>query len=243
LLQPVAQTLLSVLAFFTHSPLKGEQEGVSILKLCISHHHSFSLILNFKSNYFIFHKIIRFNSSITHKPNTKAMKLSFAVIFALILLAGTAYSQQKIGYVDSKVILETLQDARDAQTNLDNLVQKWKLELQAINDSLVIMKDDYDKKKLILTEKIKTQMESDIKLQEQKLTDFKQNKFGENGEYFQKQTELMKPVQDRVFKAIQDVAKEGGYDFVIDRSTQLMLLYMNDRYDLTQKVIKNLEAQ
>ncbi|HAX50266.1 MAG TPA: OmpH family outer membrane protein [Ignavibacteria bacterium] len=171
------------------------------------------------------------------------MKLSFAVIFALILLAGTAYSQQKIGYVDSKVILETLQDARDAQTNLDNLVQKWKLELQAINDSLVIMKDDYDKKKLILTEKIKTQMEADIKLQEQKLTDFKQNKFGENGEYFQKQTELMKPVQDRVFKAIQDVAKEGGYDFVIDRSTQLMLLYMNDRYDLTQKVIKNLEAQ
>ncbi len=171
------------------------------------------------------------------------MKLSFAVIFALILLAGTAYSQQKIGYVDSKVILATLQDARDAQTNLDNLVQKWKLELQAINDSLVIMKDDYDKKKLILTEKIKTQMEADIKLQEQKLTDFKQNKFGENGEYFQKQTELMKPVQDRVFKAIQDVAKEGGYDFVIDRSTQLMLLYMNDRYDLTQKVIKNLEAQ
>ena len=171
------------------------------------------------------------------------MKLSFAVIFALILLVGTAYSQQKIGYVDSKVILETLQDARDAQTNLDNLVQKWKLELQAINDSLVIMKDDYDKKKLILTDKIKTQMEADIKLQEQKLTDFKQNKFGENGEYFQKQTELMKPVQDRVFKAIQDVAKEGGYDFVIDRSTQLMLLYMNDRYDLTQKVIKNLESQ
>ena len=171
------------------------------------------------------------------------MKLSFAVIFALIFLAGTAYSQQKIGYVDSKVILETLQDARDAQTNLDNMVQKWKLELQAINDSLVIMKDDYDKKKLILTDKIKTQMEADIKLQEQKLTDFKQNKFGESGEYFQKQTELMKPVQDRVFKAIQDVAKEGGYDFVIDRSTQLMLLYMNDRYDLTQKVIKNLESQ
>ena len=53
----------------------------------------------------------------------------------------------------------------------------------------------------------------------------------------------MKPVQDRVFKAIQDVAKEGGYDFVIDRSTQLMLLYMNDRYDLTQKVIKKLETQ
>lgn len=171
------------------------------------------------------------------------MKLSFAVIFALILFAGASYGQQKIGYVDSKVILETLQDARDAQTNLDNMVQKWKLELQGLNDSLLIMKDDYDKKKLILTEKIKQQKEEEIKVQEQKITDFKQNKFGESGEYFQKQTELMKPVQDRVFKAIQDVAKEGGYDFVIDRSTQLMLLYMNDRYDLTQKVIKKLEAQ
>ncbi|NOS86913.1 MAG: OmpH family outer membrane protein [Ignavibacteria bacterium] len=171
------------------------------------------------------------------------MKLSFAVIFALILIAGSAYGQQKIGYVDSKVILESLQDARDAQTNLDNMVQKWKLELQSLNDSLLIMKDDYDKKKLILTEKIKQQKEEEIKLQDQKITDFKQNKFGESGEYFQKQTELMKPVQDRVFKAIQDVAKEGGYDFVIDRSTQLMLLYMNDRYDLTQKVIKKLEAQ
>lgn len=171
------------------------------------------------------------------------MKLSFAAIFALILIAGSAFGQQKIGYVDSKVILETLQDARDAQTNLDNMVQKWKLELQSLNDSLLILKDDYDKKKLILTEKIKQQKEEEIKLQEKKITDFKQNKFGESGEYFQKQTELMKPVQDRVFKAIQDVAKEGGYDFVIDRSTQLMLLYMNDRYDLTQKVIKKLESQ
>ncbi len=171
------------------------------------------------------------------------MKLSFAVIIALIMFAAAANAQQKIGYVDSKVILENMQDARDAQTNLDGLVNKWKIELQSYNDSLLIMKDDYDKKKLILTEKIKTQKEEEIKLQEKKVADFKQQKFGENGEYFQKQTELMKPVQDRVFKAIQDVAREGGYDFVIDRSTQLMLLYMNDRYDLTQKVIKKLETQ
>lgn len=171
------------------------------------------------------------------------MKLSFAVIIALIMFAAAVNAQQKIGYVDSKVILENMQDARDAQTNLDGLVNKWKIELQSYNDSLLIMKDDYDKKKLILTEKIKTQKEEEIKLQEKKVADFKQQKFGENGEYFQKQTELMKPVQDRVFKAIQDVAREGGYDFVIDRSTQLMLLYMNDRYDLTQKVIKKLETQ
>ena len=176
------------------------------------------------------------------------MKLTAAItkggilLFFLLFTAG-ADSQQKIGYVDSKVILETLQDAKDAQTNLDNFVTKWRGDLQLLNDSLVFLKDDFEKKKLILTEKIRRQKEEEIKNMEKKIADFRQQKFGENGEYFQKQNELMKPVQDRVFKAIQDVAKEGGYDFVIDRSTQLLLLYMNDRYDLTQKVIKKLEEQ
>lgn len=172
----------------------------------------------------------------------KSVYLSL-IFCGLALFTTTAFSQQKIGYVDSKVILETIQDAKDAQTNLDNIVQKWKLELQQLNDSLIMMKDDFEKKKLILTEKIRQQKEDEIKLTEKRISEYKQGKFGENGEYFQKQSELMKPVQDRVFKAIQDVAKEGGYDFVIDRSSQLMLLYMNDKYDLTQKVVKKLETQ
>jgi outer membrane protein len=172
----------------------------------------------------------------------KSLSLSL-ILLGLALLSASAFSQQKIGYVDSKVILETIQDAKDAQTNLDNLVQKWKLELQQQNDSLILMKDDFEKKKLILTEKIRQQKEDEIKATEKRISDFRQGKFGESGEYFQKQSELMKPVQDRIFKAIQDVAKEGGYDFVIDRSSQLMLLYMNDKYDLTQKVVKKLEAQ
>jgi outer membrane protein len=165
------------------------------------------------------------------------------ILFACITSHNSVFAQQKFGYVDSKIILETIQDAKDAQATLDNFVQKWKLELQALNDSLVILKEDYERKKLILTEKVRQQMEEDIKKQENKINEFKQQKFGERGEYFQKQSELMKPVQDRVFKAIQDVAREGGYDFVIDRSSQLMLLYMNDKYDLTQKVIKKLESQ
>lgn len=171
------------------------------------------------------------------------MKTKLIVLIALMFLSAAANAQQKIGYVDSKLIVETLQDGRDAQTNLDNLIQKWKIELQSLNDSLLLLQDDFDKKKLILTEKVREQKEDEIKVKEKAIADFKQLKFGENGEYFQKQNELMKPVQDRIFKAIQDVAKEGGFDFVIDRSSQLMLLYMNDRYDLTQRVINKLETQ
>lgn len=164
-------------------------------------------------------------------------------LFLFLFLYSLIYSQQKIGYIDSKVIMENFQDARDAQTNLDNLVTRWKGELQAMNDSLILMKEDFERKKLILTDNIRKQKEDEIKILEKRIADFKQEKFGENGEYFKKQSEFMKPVQDRIFKAIQDVAREGNYDFVIDRSTQLLLLYMNDKYDLTQKVIKKLESQ
>jgi len=170
------------------------------------------------------------------------MKIKAFLLIALLLLSAEIFAQAKIGYVDSKVIIENMQDAKDAQVNLDNLVSIWKSEIQQMNDSLVLIKDDYEKKKIILTENVKKQKEEGIKGLEIRITEFKLAKFGENGEYFQKQNELMKPVQDKMFKAIQDVAKEGDYDYVFDRSSQLMLLFMNEKYDLTQKVIKKLET-
>jgi outer membrane protein len=171
------------------------------------------------------------------------MKIKVIFLFILLFISSKAFSQAKIGYVDSKVILEKMQDASDAQKNLDNFVTLWKAEVQHMNDSLASIKDDYDKKKLILTDNAKKQREDGIANLEKKISDYKLSKFGENGEYFQKQNELMKPVQDKIFKAIQDVAKEGSYDFVFDRSSEIILLYMNEKYDLTSKVIKKLEVQ
>jgi len=171
------------------------------------------------------------------------MKHTLICLIIIFAASSGLFAQQKIGYVDSKVIIESMQDAKDAQTNLDNIVGQWKNELKQLTDSLALLKDDYEKKKLVLTETSRKQREDDIKALEKKIEDYKLQKFGDNGEYFQKQNELMKPVQDKVFKAIQDVAKDGDYDFIIDRSSQLLLLYMNEKYDLTQKVIKKLEGK
>ncbi len=165
------------------------------------------------------------------------------IFFALIFFSGLLFSQAKIGYVDTKIIIDNLQDAKDAQTNLDNIVQKWKGELQNLNDSLALMKEDFEKKKLILTDNVRKQKEEEIKSLEKHVLDFKTGKFGENGEYFQKQNEFMKPVQDRIFKAIQDVSREGDYDYVFDRSSSLTFLFYNEKYDLTQKVLRKLETQ
>lgn len=173
--------------------------------------------------------------------NIKKSVLFFCMLFALFNLKPEIFAQTKVGYIDSKRIIDAMQDSRDAKLRLDNLVTEWQGELKVLQDSLKFIKDDYEKKKLILTDQLKQQTEAQITGLETAVTNFKIQKFGENGEYFQKQTEFMKPVQDRIFKAIETVAKDGGYDYVFDRSSDIMLLYVNENYDLTAKVIKEIE--
>jgi outer membrane protein len=152
-------------------------------------------------------------------------------------------SQTKVGYIDSKKIIDNMQEAKDAKQKLDNLVADWQKELSVMQDSLKLVKDDYDKKKLILSDQMKTQIEKQIKDIETSITNFKTQKFGENGDYFQKQTEFMKPVQDRIFKAIETVANKEDYDYVFDRNSDLLLLFVNEKYDLTAKVQKIIEGK
>lgn len=167
-----------------------------------------------------------------------------ALIFsALVLSSSISFSQTKVGYIDSKKIMESMQESRDAKLRLDNLVAQWQSDLKVLQDSLKSMKEDYEKKKLILTDQLKQQSEKKISDLEADVSNFKIQKFGENGEYFQKQKEYMKPVQDRIFKAIETVAKDGSFDYVFDRSSDIILLYVNESYDLTIKVINEIAGK
>jgi len=165
------------------------------------------------------------------------------ILFAVAFLAKDSGAQTKVGYIDSKKIMDNLQEARDAKMKLDNIVADWQKELTSLQDSLKKIKDDYDKKKLILTDQMKTQKEKEISDLDAFITSYKTRKFGDGGEYFTKQTEVMKPVYDRIFKAIETVAKDGNYDYVFDRSSDLMLLFVNEKYDLTAKVVKVIEGK
>jgi len=151
--------------------------------------------------------------------------------------------QTKVGYIDSKKIVDNMQEAKDAKSKLDNLILDWQKELTTLQDSVKKMKDDFDKKKLILTEQLKQQREKEITDLDLFISEFKTKKFGDGGEYIQKQTEFMKPVYDRIFNAIQIVANEGDYDYVFDRTSDLMLLFVNEKYDLTAKVMRVVEGK
>jgi len=169
-------------------------------------------------------------------------RLLFAVCSVLVLGTLTAQGQMKIGHVSTEAIMKQLPDAQDAQKQLDALTASWQEELNKMQDDWKKKYDDYDKKKLIMTDQRRADAERELRELDQKMADFRNQKFGQNGELFAKQNELMKPVQDRVFKAIQDVAVEEGYDYVFDKSGEILLMYANPKYDLTDKVLEKLKV-
>lgn len=170
------------------------------------------------------------------------MKNVMISMVAVSLLCGVAVAQQKIGHVSSEAIMKQLADAQDAQKQLDALVVEWQNELNKMQQDWQKKFDDYDQKKLIMTDARRADAERELRELDQRIADYRGQKFGQNGELFQKQNELMKPVQDRVFKAIQDVAKEEGYDYVLDKSGEILMMYANEKNDLTLKVLEKLQA-
>jgi outer membrane protein len=170
-------------------------------------------------------------------------KIPAIVVLLMLLCMVQARAQMKIAYFNSDAVMKQLPDAQDAQKQLDQFVADWQQELNKMQDEWKKKFDDYDKRKLIMTEQRRADAERELREMDQKIVDFRTQKFGQNGELFNKQNELMKPVQDRVFKAVQDVAHEDGYDYVFDKSGDILLMYANEKYDLTQKIFAKLKVQ
>ncbi|MBK7378873.1 MAG: OmpH family outer membrane protein [Ignavibacteriales bacterium] len=172
------------------------------------------------------------------------MKKIFLLITCVFLFfAGSSIAQLKIGYVDSDTIMENLPDAQDANQKLDALVKEWQTELSKLEQEWKTKYDDYDKRKLIMTDQTRAETEQELIKLEKQVGEFREKKFGNNGELFQKQDEIMKPVQNKVFNAITDIAKEEELDFVFDRSGDVLLLYAKEEYDITAKVLERLKLE
>ena len=170
-------------------------------------------------------------------------KFILFLLGGLFILAGNSLAQLKIGYVDSKTIMDNLPDAQDARQKLDALIQDWQKELGDLQSQWQTKYDDYQKRKLIMTDQTRSDMEAELVKLEQQITDYREKKFGTNGELFQKQEEVMKPIQNRVFDTIKKVAEEEDLDFVFDRSGDVMLLYAKEEYDITNKVLDKLKLE
>ncbi len=156
-----------------------------------------------------------------------------------ILFTASAYSQ-RFGYVDTEYILDLMPEYRSAQKQLDQLSEDWQKEVEKKQLAVDKMYRDFQAEQVLLTEDLRKKREEEIKNKEKELKEFRAQKFGYEGELFKKRQELVKPIQDRVFDAIQKVAKQSALDFIFAKSGEFIMLYSNAKYDKSDEVLAEL---
>jgi len=163
----------------------------------------------------------------------------------MILISSTvvfAQSPQKIGFVDSQVILTQLPEAIKAQSDLDALTSKWSNQVDSMKMALQQQYADVQKQLATMTDEQKQLKQKELIDKEQQIYAFQNQKFGQpNGEIYQKQDTIFEPVKKKIYAAIEQVAKEEGMQFVFDKSGDILLLYADSAFDITFKVLDSLK--
>lgn len=165
------------------------------------------------------------------------------ILSILLITSSISFAQLKIGYIDSDAIMDNLPDVQDARQKLDASIQEWQSELNKLEADWKAKYDDYEKRKLIMTDQTRSETEAALVQLETQIAQYREKKFGTNGELFLKQDELMKPVQNKIFVALKEIAEEDDYDFVFDRSGDIMILFAKEQYDLTAQVLEKLKLK
>lgn len=168
-------------------------------------------------------------------------KLIIISLLSFFFISSNVYSQLKIGYVDSETIMSKLPDAQDAQKRIDTQIEEWQKEISEMQKDWKEKYDDYERRKLIMGNQKRADVEKELVELEEQIENFRQSKFGVNGELYKKQDEFMKPIQNQVFTAIEEVAVDKELDFVFDRSGDLIFLYAKEEYDITDEVLSKLQ--
>jgi outer membrane protein len=166
----------------------------------------------------------------------KSIKSLFAIIAIMVLSLGTAKAQ-KYAYVDTQYILENIPEYKTAQQTLDNLSLTWQKEIEdkyAIIDKLY---KAYQAEQVLLTDEMKKRRQDEIQQKEKDVKDLQKQRFGYEGDLFKKKQELVKPIQDKIYNAVKKLATEQSYAVIFDKSSDLIMLYTNPKYDKSDEVL------
>jgi len=170
------------------------------------------------------------------------------VLFTLILFSSISLfgQAQKIGFVDSQVILSQYAPAIKAQSDLDALAAKWTASRDSMVQALQADYGNYEQQKAMMTpdKQRETEQEQTLVRNQQQIQAFEQQKFAQpNGELFQKNEEMLKPIKEKVIATIEEIAKEEGMKFMFDKTGDVLLLYADVEYDMTFKVLDRLRKK
>ena len=171
------------------------------------------------------------------------MKKGVFIISICFLAFNIGFSQSKnirIGYIDMEYILEKMPDYANAKNQLEEKAQKWKQEIEIKKAALLKLQESLKTEKVLLTKELIDEREEEIAFQTKELVDFQQKKFGPNGDLVNQKTVLVKPIQDQVFNAVQDIAEAKKYDYIFDKSSDLTILFASKRLDISDQIIRKL---
>ena len=165
------------------------------------------------------------------------------LILVLLFTTTNFWSQrgQIIAYIDMEYILENVPEYMQAQNTLDNKVAKWKNNLDKQARHIEVLKSDLANEKAILTKDLIEEKEEEIEIKLVELKRLESLYFGPNGDMFLVRKQLVKPIQDQVYNAIQSIAARKKYDFVFDKSSELVMLYSNKKYDISELVLSTID--
>ena len=156
------------------------------------------------------------------------------------LLTASASLAQKYAIIDTRYILDKMPDYSQAQKQLDGIAADWKKDIDAKQLSLDKMYKDYEAEQVMLSEDLKKKREDQLFLKEKELRDLQRQRFGFEGDLFKKRQELIKPIQDKVYNAVQKISVQRGYDFVLDKSEGITIIFADPKLDKSEDVLKEL---
>ena len=165
----------------------------------------------------------------------KKLLLSFVIFMAVGI---TVHAQQHYCIIDSKYILEKIDDYKDAQTKLDNISKAWQDEIDTKMAEVDKMYKGYQAERPMLSDELRKKREDEIVYKEKTAKDLQKQRFGYEGDLFKKRQEFIKPIQDKVFNAVQKMASTKGFDMVLDKAGGVTLFYADPKLDHSDDVLK-----
>ena len=164
----------------------------------------------------------------------------FLLVACALWLVSFAADAQKYAIIDTRYILDKIPEYKEAQKQLDNIAIDWQKDIDLKQTELDKMYKDYEAEQVMLSDELKKKREDQLFNKEKALRDLQRKRFGFEGDLFKKRQELIKPIQDRVYNAVQKMAVGRGYDFVLDKSEGITIIFADPKLDKSEDVLKDL---
>ena len=164
----------------------------------------------------------------------------FFILLFLITYLVSAQRSVKIGYIDTEYILENLPEYNQVSDRLEEKAEGWKKEIEDRSRKIEQKKEALNSERILLTNEMIDEIEEEITLDEEELSEYQQKRFGPRGDLIIQKQQLIQPIQDQIFNAIRELAESKNYDFIFDKSADIVMLYSDKRFDVSDQILRTI---